>query len=312
MKFSKKLICILGMSLMLTSSVFGYNQINVIDDSTGVKLQMPNFIERTTYRGAWHIDEYINEGGVPADEISNLDVFKIQMPSDRKIAKVLIDLNKYPTAHTVYATPFTGTYNKELDMIDLAGQSGEQFAPIQKDEKGQGYVYLDLPIRYFINKDQEDNLCVLNFDILDKDGKTLFRVYEINILVDKTLGSETLTNKPKDIDLVIDGYPQEEAPPVQKNGSILVPLKVASKALFAKINYDPKTQQIDISKDSSKIQLHIGSTKASINGKDSLLSTAPEIINGITYVPIRFIGEVFNCNVDWDPVKKVVVVDSKE
>ncbi|MCX6062967.1 MAG: copper amine oxidase N-terminal domain-containing protein [Caldiserica bacterium] len=54
------------------------------------------------------------------------------------------------------------------------------------------------------------------------------------------------------------------------------------------------------------VQITIGSTKATINGKEVALDQPPIIENSLTLVPFRFLGEAIGAQVAWNPVNKMV------
>jgi peptide/nickel transport system substrate-binding protein len=54
------------------------------------------------------------------------------------------------------------------------------------------------------------------------------------------------------------------------------------------------------------VQVTIGSTKATINGKEVALDQPPIIENSLTLVPFRFLGEAIGAQVAWNPVNKMV------
>ena len=62
------------------------------------------------------------------------------------------------------------------------------------------------------------------------------------------------------------------------------------------------------SSQSLKISLTIDSLAAFINGSIRLLDVSPVIINGSTYVPLRFVGEYLGAEVAWDSLNSTAVV----
>lgn len=48
------------------------------------------------------------------------------------------------------------------------------------------------------------------------------------------------------------------------------------------------------------INLIIGKNEAKINGNNATMSAPAQVIEGSTMVPLRFIGEAFGCDVQWD------------
>ena len=58
----------------------------------------------------------------------------------------------------------------------------------------------------------------------------------------------------------------------------------------------------------SDLKLTIGSTVATVNGKDTNLDVSPVLVNGRTLVPVRFIAECMGARVDWsDEVQTVEI-----
>lgn len=99
--------------------------------------------------------------------------------------------------------------------------------------------------------------------------------------------------------------------PIQENDSILVPLRVIGDELNAKINYDSKTKKISITKGKTTIELTMNSKAAKVNGKLSNLTIAPKMVNGTTYIPLRFVGDALSCEVNWDQNNMTVLINEK-
>jgi len=51
--------------------------------------------------------------------------------------------------------------------------------------------------------------------------------------------------------------------------------------------------------------------KIKSNGQEVYTDTAPFIVDGITYVPVRMMANIFNKNIDWDPVNYIISVTDK-
>lgn len=88
--------------------------------------------------------------------------------------------------------------------------------------------------------------------------------------------------------------------PVNKQGNVLVPIRVISEALGSKVDwaFNPdKSVKVTID---GRIVLNTGSDVALVDGKKQYLNFAPFIdSNNRTMVPIRLIAEALNCKVDW-------------
>ena len=65
---------------------------------------------------------------------------------------------------------------------------------------------------------------------------------------------------------------------------------------------------IDEMKDYTIIELPIGNNKAKVNGQEVILDVPAQIINGRTLVPIRFVSEVLDCEVEYVKKENLVVI----
>lgn len=95
--------------------------------------------------------------------------------------------------------------------------------------------------------------------------------------------------------------------PVLQNGEALVPLRAIFEAINPGVKLQKKGDVITIAKPS--VKMTIGSKKATVNGKDITISTAPTIVNGQTMVPLQLVDASFSNSIQWDPKVKTVFID---
>ncbi|MBH5319319.1 ankyrin repeat domain-containing protein [Paenibacillus sp. GSMTC-2017] len=113
----------------------------------------------------------------------------------------------------------------------------------------------------------------------------------------------------KSIEIIVDREKLNfNVPPIIQEGTTLVPFRTIFEKLGFSITWDQETQSIVGNKSDLNIQLKIGNKTATINGKSASLEVAPTIINGSTFVPLRFIGESANGDVYWDGDKRVITI----
>jgi hypothetical protein len=74
------------------------------------------------------------------------------------------------------------------------------------------------------------------------------------------------------------------------------------------VRWDEKARKVTINLLSNSIDLWIGEKDAAVNGAAKPLDASPQIINGRTMLPIRFISENLNCHVEWDNLNKEVFI----
>ncbi|RYD02971.1 hypothetical protein N752_22555 [Desulforamulus aquiferis] len=90
----------------------------------------------------------------------------------------------------------------------------------------------------------------------------------------------------------------DESPFVQDNRT-LVPFRPLAEAMQVNVAYQSSTQTILAQGANNTVTLIVGEQGANVNGEKILLDVAPQIINGRTFIPLRFFSEVFGCQVQW-------------
>jgi len=97
-----------------------------------------------------------------------------------------------------------------------------------------------------------------------------------------------------------------DQPPIVRSGRVFVPLRGVFERLGATVVYD--NGLINATGNHRNIQLHIGSTAATINGQATSLDVAPFLVGARTLVPLRFISESLGANVNYDGNSRTVSV----
>ncbi|BBH23230.1 hypothetical protein Back11_45750 [Paenibacillus baekrokdamisoli] len=98
--------------------------------------------------------------------------------------------------------------------------------------------------------------------------------------------------------------------PIMDGGTTLVEFRPVFEKLGLRVKWDSATQTVYGTKDKLKISLLIGSKIATINGEDKTLLQAPRMINGHTFIPLRFIGEATEKQVVWDVNARQIQISS--
>lgn len=93
-------------------------------------------------------------------------------------------------------------------------------------------------------------------------------------------------------------------------GRTMLPMRSIFESLDATVAWDASSQTVTASRGKTTIKLKVGSKKAFVNGKESFLDSPATIINSTTMVPVRFVGESLNLPVEWDPILRVVKINT--
>jgi hypothetical protein len=95
------------------------------------------------------------------------------------------------------------------------------------------------------------------------------------------------------------------------DGSAYLPLRETGTLLGSTTTWIPEGKRIVIQNPEARVELALGSKLAKLNGKAYELRAVPYNKNGTVYVPVRFVGEAFGAQVDWDGKKRRVNLDFK-
>ncbi|WEK55879.1 MAG: family 10 glycosylhydrolase [Candidatus Cohnella colombiensis] len=105
-----------------------------------------------------------------------------------------------------------------------------------------------------------------------------------------------------------------DAPPFidPKVNITMVPLRVISENLEAKINWDQANKTVTITKDNRKLQLTAGKSEAIVDNEPISLDASVQIINSRVMVPIRFVSEQLGLLVTWYQSAKTIKLETRD
>jgi hypothetical protein len=120
-----------------------------------------------------------------------------------------------------------------------------------------------------------------------------------------TVITRTTTSPAADSDtirVVINDQPVDfDGPgPIMIDGShVFVPIRGVFEQMGGDVQWHPADQVIEGAKPGHMFRIKVGSTDAVVDGNQTTLPAAPELIGGTTYVPLRFASEALGASVHW-------------
>lgn len=100
--------------------------------------------------------------------------------------------------------------------------------------------------------------------------------------------------------------------PVIVSGRTLVPARVIFEEYGAEVKWYPISSSVKITAPDTMMSMRIGSNSIYVNERPNKTDVAPKLLNGVTMVPLRFIAETMNSQVDWDPSTGNVSISTSE
>ena len=92
------------------------------------------------------------------------------------------------------------------------------------------------------------------------------------------------------------------------NGTTLVPMRALFEELGAEVEWKQETKTIFAKTNDTFIELGIDRKIAKKDGKDIALTVEPKMINKVTYVPLRFVAEALNYEVNWNGADRIISI----
>lgn len=113
--------------------------------------------------------------------------------------------------------------------------------------------------------------------------------------------------------MMVNGVQKEIDPgrgtvPVILNNRTLVPIRAIIEEIGGAVDWEETTRTTTLTYDDNEMKLTIDDTNAYFNDVAYTLDAAPTVINNRTMLPIRFIAERFQFDVDWNQTEQVISI----
>jgi hypothetical protein len=115
--------------------------------------------------------------------------------------------------------------------------------------------------------------------------------------------------------MTVNGVKKEIDPgwsttPIIKNGRTLLPIRALIEEMGGEVQWNAYQKKITVQANSSWIELWLNEKTIQVNGLRQTTDVAPQLIKTRTMVPLRFITEQLDCDVNWDGKTGKVTIHS--
>ncbi|MEN6460422.1 MAG: stalk domain-containing protein, partial [Syntrophomonas sp.] len=100
-----------------------------------------------------------------------------------------------------------------------------------------------------------------------------------------------------------------DSDPLIINNRTLVPMRKIFEKMGVAVGYNQKTGNITAKKDDMLLELKSGSNRVMVNGKEQTMEVPLMLYNNRSYVPVRFVTEMFKGRVDWNQTDNMVILE---
>ncbi len=148
---------------------------------------------------------------------------------------------------------------------------------------------------------------------MSKERKILIILIIITLIVSMSDLSLVVNAENVRVSLTINGENIEsDASPLLQGGRTIAPVRIVSEKLGAYVDWNASTRTVTIKNNNDTITLQINSKTITRNNQNMQIDIAPQIIDGRTYVPLRFVSEVLGYEVDWNGQERRVYISSHD
>ena len=126
------------------------------------------------------------------------------------------------------------------------------------------------------------------------------------------MSSEAINNGMNVLDyksiVIYDTNLKLNAPMLIIDGRTLIPIRSISESLNFNVGWESETKTVSINSNGKLIELSIGNKQAKVNGKAYTLDVEPSIYFDRTYVPLRFVSEALDKEVNWNDTLRMIFI----
>ena len=204
--------------------------------------------------------------------------------------------------------PQKGKYYGNHCMVIVGWTSDDHWIVLNSwgsDENGSGALYIDFRELRNVTISLSDNIV----PIKNKCGIIKLTIGSNIATIADTVEDLSNSQKRKDITL--------EVAPYIKNNRTFIPVRFVADALGASVEWDAETGTATLRSEENIIKLTTNDKQMLISDcksaiwKQIKMDTAPHIVNNRMFVPIRYIAENLNCDVEWNGETSTALIIAK-
>gem|GEM_PF-2645273 len=292
-----------------------YFLIEIIDDVLSDKHNNP----LVDYYKDDTLEIFIDEDGSGGDHKYNYNAIGYHIAMDYNA----VDLDRSGTPrlyndHLIMKrTQNNNTYTWEIEL-KIYKDNYDESSNQNKSEELNSDKVMGFGVAYCDNDGGEDRESFIgSFDIPGNDKNLAWQNADVFSTI-KLIGNKKSEQRyylGKDYYYVNDKKKIMDTSPVLKYNRTFIPVKYIAESIGASIDWQKADKKVTITKGSKKVELWIGKNQALVDNKSTAIDLAnrnicPFILNGRTFLPLRFVGESLGLDVDWNADKQQIIVIS--
>jgi len=160
-------------------------------------------------------------------------------------------------------------------------------------------------------------LFTLFLGVLRENVVKASETYRAEALIEKEASQKVIILQVGKTSFTVNGVTNTlDSPPIIKNSITLVPIRAIIEALGGSVDWNDTEKMVTVTLKDTTLIIWINKPQAQVAAPLLILrwidesnhKVVPEIINGRTMLPIRFITENLGCDVQWDGTKNTITI----
>jgi len=102
--------------------------------------------------------------------------------------------------------------------------------------------------------------------------------------------------------------PSNATAPVINAGRTMVPIRAIIEAKGGTVAWNADDRRIDLRSHGNHVQMWLGQRDVRVNSASNEMDVTPEIVNGRTLIPLRFVAEFLGSQIEWIGSQRMIVI----
>jgi len=102
--------------------------------------------------------------------------------------------------------------------------------------------------------------------------------------------------------------PNNNTAPVINAGRTMVPMRAIVQAMGGTVRFDDTARRIDLNSHGNHVQMWLVQRNVRVNGAENQMDVVPQVVNGRTLIPLRFVAEFLGSQIEWIGSQQMVVI----
>jgi len=102
--------------------------------------------------------------------------------------------------------------------------------------------------------------------------------------------------------------PENRTAPVINAGRTMVPIRAIIEAKGGSAGWNASDRRIDLRSHGNHVQMWLGQRNVQVNNSPNEMDVMPEIVNGRTLIPLRFVAEFLGSQIEWIGSERMIVI----